>query len=592
MISSQKPATPAKASHGNTKTSLIRFCLSLLLFAAFFLCACVREKGEALTLARPDRGYVHWLSSQAMHNQARELLGEVSQSEKMWLGGEGSHKTDTLLAAAPSWLVASGPKPLFSFWASHVSSLPATGIDGLWLGQTGEASELWLEAGSGGVTALQFSPDAGDDKAYATLAEAAEAAAVQLGSDLPGSATGLGPDFILQTRMSPGSAGIYAMLEIPENLWKFLPNAANEWDCKEIAEEAKAMLVNEGVIPETLERDTFTWATPGGWAATGEITGIDGKSRRWLYRFSETPADPVLMWADPFGQARRILAAAIIRQTGLQGQSLTGLRMEGLLGLEPGLSEGASPSLAPGLEAINDLASQIHRYGGWAIQADPVPEEVIAEILGGPCDFCVDDVATLLAIAALASQDSGQLARLYRNRLKNGTNFKRLARGVNSSRQLPIRLAAPETRTLLQAFTGKTPASLNEFQDFLTGFQAGQPGLCFLEASGRDGQALTAGLSSLLAERKNTRLALGELMAIFKNGKSDLGLLTRLPDNGLWLAAMNFSSEPIRFSGTLPASPVKVQSPDAPAKKLNLDGRHFNISLDGRQCVNVIFSVK
>ncbi len=48
---------------------------------------------------------------------------------------------------------------------------------------------------------------------------------------------------------------------------------------------------------------------------------------------------------------RNVFSAAIIQQTGLRGQTLTGIRMEPLFGLEA----GEEASLEPGLEALESL---------------------------------------------------------------------------------------------------------------------------------------------------------------------------------------------------------------------------------------------
>lgn len=566
------------------------FCASFLVFCLFLLLAggCVRGKAGEEALGRPQRGYVHWLEQQAMHNQARKLLAEVSQSERMWLNSAAPGGYETLLAAAPSWLLAGNhfPAPVFSSLAKAIPRLAARGIGGIYLGQTGEAAELWLESGDGGVASLAFAPNMGDDKSFEKLAQTAEAAGLQVGSDLLGGATGFGPDFILQSRNAPGSAGIYAMLEAPESLWNILPPASKEWDCQPLSPQAREALAEEGALPAAIARDAWEWASPGGWAATGEIRGIDGKIRRWLYRYSKTPASPVLMWPDPFGQARRILSACAIRQTGLQGQALTGLRFEALLGLEPPDSQNPeNVSLNPGLDAINDLASQIHRYGGWAIQADAIPEEAIAKILQGECDFCHDAPAEIIALAALASQNSRLLNDLYARRISRGLDFRRLARGLNS--ETPAKnIAGVKIAEILQKLPGKTPLLTEKWREFLHAFRIGQPGLVFLDPG-----ALLEQAAPLLEARKAAGLAEGELVQAIPGAKKTLGLLTKLPDGGYWLLAMNLGEQPEGFSIRLPqaANGVRV-FPET--KKHSLEGRNFNLALDGTQCVNVVFSVK
>lgn len=575
--------------------------LKALFRASFFifclyapLTGCGKNIPGEETLARPQRGYVHWLERQAMRNQARELIGEVSQSERMWLNSAAPGGMATLLGAAPSWLLAENrfPAPVFSSLASAIPSLPGLGIGGIYLGQTGEAAELWMETGNGGATSFAFAPNLGDDKAFEKLAQTAEAAGLQIGSDLLGGATGLGPDFILQSRNAPGSAGIYAMLEAPESVWHILPAADKEWDCQPLSAQASAKLAEEGVLPRQIARDDWQWATPGGWAATGEITGIDGKNRRWLYRYDKSPASPVIMWPDPFGQARRILAACAIRQTGLQGQALTGLRFEALLGLEPPDPQNPGHvSLNPGLDAINDLATQIHRYGGWALQADAIPEEVIAKILAGECDFCVDEPGTLGTLASLTTGDRRHIAQLYSDRIRRELDFRRLARGLNSA-GIAKNAAGPDIAEILREIPANVAQLPEKWKHFLNAFWIGQPGLAFLESAAllNDGEDARE-LASLLQARKTFRLGEGKLTQVIAAGKKALGLLTLLPDGGYWLQAMNFGEQEEKFALRLPRAATAARIFPA-TKKHTLQERNFNLALDGTQCVNVIFSVK
>ncbi|MDE8731452.1 hypothetical protein PZH39_17455, partial [Desulfovibrio desulfuricans] len=89
-----------------------------------------------------------------------------------------------------------------------------------------------------------------------------------------------------------------------------------------------------GVVPDQLRRDTLDWATPGGWAVTGEVRGADGQVWRWVYRYSGNALRPVLLWQGPSGQARRVFSASVIQHTGLQQQTLAGIRLEALMGLD------------------------------------------------------------------------------------------------------------------------------------------------------------------------------------------------------------------------------------------------------------------
>ena len=236
------------------------------------------------------------------------------------------------------------------------------------------------------------------------MAQRLEPLQIQMGGELPPAATGLGPDFILQARRAARFDGIYAMIAVPQKDWDLLPRLPDEWECLPLRPEAVAQLAQRGLLPDALVRDSLPWATPGGWAATGEVRGADGRIRRWVYRYSGDALRPVLLWQDPSGQARRIFSAAIIRHTGLQQQTLTGLRLEALMGLDvpagaaedaaaaqaahPGAGDAARfARLTPGLDALDEAAREVHRYGGWAMQDDVLPPSLTPVVLAGARGF-------------------------------------------------------------------------------------------------------------------------------------------------------------------------------------------------------------
>lgn len=437
-----------------------------LLMAALLLAACTaaRPRGGGTTAVRPearlpraDPGYVQWLERQSMLGDAPLLAGQVSGTERIWSNSAQSKNRSLLLTAAPNWLEidphtvgASG-----SVLAALDGSLPALlrqlGIGGLYVSPTGERGDIWQEVPRVGtadnVTALHFDKAVGNDEELTRLQERLEAARIQLGGDLPPAATGLGPDFILQARHAPRFDGLYAMISVPRDLWDKLPSVPGEWDCLALRPEAVNALQARGLLPPTLLRQKLAWAEPGGWAATGEVRGTDGQIRRWVYRFADDPQRPVLLWQDPSGQARRIFSAAIIRHTGLQGQALAGLRLEALFGLDvpPPATDGdaatsLSDRLTPGYGALAAAAREVHRYGGWAVQADALPPSLLAPVLRMGADFSRDSLTAPAAEYALLSGDAAPLARLLRQAQENGLDQSRLARGLHGWQGVDWRL--------------------------------------------------------------------------------------------------------------------------------------------------------
>ncbi len=621
-------------------------------------------------LPRADPGYLQWLERQSMLGEAPELAAQVSGTERLWHNSGEAVRVPVLLRAAPNWLsldahslAASGPLFRALVSARLPAKLPALGFEGLFLAPVGERADIWTaesatDAGSGpgasrarGVAS--FTPDAawGGAEDFDRLAQGAEEAGVQLGGELPPAATGLGPDFILQARQAPRFGGIYAMISVPREAWVDLPEAKSEWDCRALDATAVARLAERGLLPPELLRDRLDWAAPSGWAATGEVRGVDGQARRWVYRHGPDPLLPVLHWQDPTGRARRIVSAASIRQVGLDGQTLTGLRFEALLGLDvPPEGRGASPAperaaLAPGLGALDEAAREIHRYGGWALQADALPAALAPLILAGPVDFNRDAATPRATAEALLTGDAAPLASALRASLDAGIAQSRCARGPvgeggvgpDAKGETPAALAlrALGLDARLPASPGEKRA-LREACLFLLGWRIGLPGLAFFSpqelagaiapagaegltplwdvAQGRPGSAPPLSLafgplagqeadassflravSGLLLARKASGLALGELVAVSGGRDGWLAALSALPGGGLWLTVGNAS--PTRRSLTVPLPRAAASARDAAGAadmgglappRLTAGGRSVEVELDGRQCRHVL----
>lgn len=602
--------------------------LPLILFCALFCCSCAGRK--ARTVADLPRAHVNWLQKESMLRQAPEIIAQVSQTERVWLNAGEGGRVAVLLKAAPNWLEINAyaphvQKPLFRFLPGELNLIRDSGFQGIYLDATGENADIWLMDGSqpaietygDNAASLGFDSALGDEESFATLAGRAEELGLQLGSTLLAAATGMGPDFILQAENAPGHAGLYAMLAVPRDLWDALPAARSEWDCQPLKSETP--LIEHGILPASLLRDSLAWAKPSGWAATGVVTGNDGQQRRWVYRYHGNPRRPVMLWQDPSGLARRLFSAAIIRQTGIQGQTLTGLRLEALMGLDPNFA-GARDNLAPGMEALNDLAAQIHRYGGWAMQADPLPPDAMAAILTGACDFCLDAITPALVAYGLIFADARPLAELYRGWLKTGLDLSRLARGLEIWRGIDLtllkgapkyesqhaKLAAAVTRDQifladLDALTRKQSKNAN-IEAFLRAWCLGLPGLAFLNSGdlARSGLAENLDMSSrpapqspadsslqkLALARRQCELAAGKLVGVDGNARA-ITLLFSLPGGNYWFLAANFS--PGRE--TLPIKiPARVKRATDAASGVELDSLR-ELALDGHIARNIIFHV-
>lgn len=497
-----------------------------------------QPSGSAALLPRADPGYLQWLERQSMLGSTQELTGQVSGTDLIWRNSASARRVPLLLTAAPNWFDVNPHSLAVSQPALRVLAQPGlstlltqAGFGGLFLAPTGEKGDIWSshaasaqpdaasEVGDN-VTSLRLDPTLGAGDDFNRLAEKLDQARMQMGGELPPAATGLGPDFILQARRASRFDGLYAMMSVPQKDWSVLPATAGEWDCLPLRESALAELRKRGIIPDALRRDGTDWATPGGWAVTGEIRGADGQVRRWVYRYSGNTLRPVLLWQDPSGQARRVYSAAVIQHTGLQQQTLAGIRLEPLMGLDA-LADGQSVSradaaaLVPGIEALESLAGEVHRYGGWAVQDDVLPPSLTRTVLATAVDFSRDSITPAAAGYALLSGDAAPLTALLKASLAAGVDHSRLARGLRDrqyvdwrplldlpdgtalarrAQQLakgsPEALGLPATQTELaaralglddtRATRPENAAAMESACMLLLGWRMGLPGLTFL----------------------------------------------------------------------------------------------------------------
>lgn len=434
-----------------------------------------QQSGNTALLPRADPGYLQWLERQSMLGSTQELTGQVSGTDLIWRNSASARRVPLLLTAAPNWFdvnphsLAVGQPALRALAQPGLDTLlTQAGFGGLFLAPTGEKGDIWSahaasaqpdvasEAGDN-VTALRLDPTLGAGDDFNRLAEKLDQARMQVGGELPPAATGLGPDFILQARRASRFDGLYAMMSVPQKDWNILPATAGEWDCLPLRETALAELRKRGIIPDTLRRDSVDWATPGGWAVTGEIRGADGQVRRWVYRYSGNALRPVLLWQDPSGQARRVFSAAVIQHTGLQQQTLAGIRLEPLMGLDAQaegqpVSKADAAALVPGIEALESLAGEVHRYGGWAVQDDILPPSLTRTVLATAVDFSRDSITPAAAGYALLSGDAAPLTALLKASLATGVDHSRLARGLRDRQYVDWRplLDLPDGKSLVR----------------------------------------------------------------------------------------------------------------------------------------------
>ncbi|MDL2279590.1 hypothetical protein LJC15_02870 [Desulfovibrio sp. OttesenSCG-928-G11] len=375
-----------------------------------------------MAMPRADPGYMQHLERFSMLAQSRKLAEIVSGSELAWRPPAGSPQTmlsfsDNWLLVHPMTLLTSTRNPAFSL-LSDSSIWPIfreVGVKGLYVAPVQGGGALWAKDKSGqgfggDVVQYDFSAAAGDEDQYKRLMRGIIDNHGLLGSDLVPASTGIGPDFFLAARNVREFPGIYCMVEIPRKLWDALPPAEGEWDCRALSQAQVEVLSGQGLLPRAMRDEKHPFSSPAGWASTGVVRGIDGNNYRWVYRFHNSPEFAVLNWEDPSQAAHRILSGSAVKQVGMQGQALLGLRFEAFQGLDPAAGARSAYSLEPARTAASAMGREIRRFGGWSwIRDDNLPLAGLSAFLSSGTDFITDSAFSPGAEHALLTGDASLL---------------------------------------------------------------------------------------------------------------------------------------------------------------------------------------
>ncbi len=417
--------------------------------------AAMAPKPSAPGLPRANPSYIQWLERQSLLRATPDLAAIVSGSGLAWRAPAGADPA-ALLRQASVWLDfnpyeaawSGSPTALTALQKSNVPArLAALGVHGLIIAPAAEPGAAWEpearfgELGADEVS-FSFAKPVGTDEDYAALEKLAAQSQMLLAGDLLPAATGMGPDFFLAMRGTREYPGLYMLVEAAPGVWPLFPlSLLNEGaNGKPVPPAIQEQLRRDSALPPPFARDGDPRLTPGGWAVTPEMVGVDGVNRRWLYRYVGSPARPVLNWGDPSGAARRVLAASVIRQVGILHQPLVGMHLEAFWDQEP-LAPGATPSGEPALSALRDLSRDVRRYGAFALLRDAFPPDMLPLLLENGADFVRDTVTSPSLEYAMLTGNTAPLKHAIDNSLKRGVNHARLWRAPAGSDGIRLDLA-------------------------------------------------------------------------------------------------------------------------------------------------------
>jgi maltose alpha-D-glucosyltransferase/alpha-amylase len=423
--------------------------------------------GAAGQTPRPaaDPAEVRWLEEHSMLRQARDAAAAVSGRAEQWRHPYATPQPRQAVRHASVWLldypgsVVTRPgRSVIATWADPAlwDALRDLGIDLLHTGPVQRAGGVrgteytptldgWFDRIS-----LDLDPALGTEDEYARLVEVAAEHKGAVAGDLVPLHTGLGPDFHLALRGYKDYPGMYTVVEVARDDWGLLPEVKGPWDVALVPRPAAERLAKKGYIPGLIHSndaapEAKTWS---GWSASGEVTGADGRARRWVYLHSFKPSQPALNWLDPSYAARRVVAGDVARN--VVGRKARVLRLDAVpfLGIEPkpGTTEALHFRHPLSVVGTNDTAMLARKLGAWTFHELNVPLKDLKRFTENGPDLSYDFVTRAQCLHALLSGDAGPLRLSLRWVLEAGVQPVAFVHDLQNHDEITFQLTEPEGR--------------------------------------------------------------------------------------------------------------------------------------------------
>jgi trehalose synthase len=423
--------------------------------------------GAASQPPRPaaDPAEVRWLEERSMLHQARAAAAAVSGRAEQWRHPYATPQPRKAVRHASVWLldypgsVVTRPgRSVIATWADPTlwDALRDLGVDLLHTGPVQRAGGVkgaeftptldgWFDRIS-----LDLDPALGTEDEYARLVAVAAARKGSVAGDLVPLHTGLGPDFHLALRGYKDYPGMYTAVEVARGDWGLLPAVKGPWDVALVPKPAAEQLAKKGYIPGLIHSndaapEAKTWS---GWSASAEVTGADGKVRRWVYLHSFKPSQPTLNWLDPSYAARRVVAGDVVRN--VVGRKARVLRLDAVpfLGIEPkpGTTEALHFMHPLAVVGTNDTAMLVRKLGAWTFHELNVPLKDLKRFTENGPDLSYDFVTRAQCLHALLSGDAGPLRLSFRWMLEAGVQPVAFVHDLQNHDEITFQLTEPEGR--------------------------------------------------------------------------------------------------------------------------------------------------
>lgn len=246
--------------------------------------------------------------------QAEQLFSQyANQIEKLPIPST-QPKTDIALSLASNWIEIPlenvlAPATYTLAKEPFFSSLREIGFDAIFLPS--------LKRGGENRTGFGVDPKWGNH--WKTLSLLLEKKGFSLIADSFSDQTGLCPDFFFALQNQIDYQGLYELIEIEEKDWNLLPKISPSRWCENIPWFNLSKLQKKGYLPQ---EGLKMYGKKSLWNATSQITGVDGKKRRWIY-LAKSLQTPFLSWLNPSFSALKIGSMDLFFSKTFLGEKIT-----------------------------------------------------------------------------------------------------------------------------------------------------------------------------------------------------------------------------------------------------------------------------
>ena len=409
-------------------------------------------------MSTPDDSYIQWLVDQSMLHAARERSRLYAGQARLWQRPYAQARPRDASAIGSVWFTA---YPAAIITPEGSSVLEALGDDRLW----SALSELGVQGihngpmkRSGGLSGREYTPTIdgnfdrisfdidpklGTEEQMLQLSRVAAAHNAIVIDDIVPAHTGKGADFRLAEMAYGDYPGLYHMVEIREEDWELLPEVPPGRDSVNLEPPVVDRLHEKHYIVGQLQRVIFF--EPGikdtDWSATGEVTGVDGKVRRWVYLHYFKEGQPSLNWLDPTFAAQQLIIGDALHAIDVAGARMLRLDANGFLGVER-RAEGTAWSEGHPLSVTGNqlLAGAIRKAGGFSFQELNLTIDDIAAMSHGGADLSYDFITRPAYHHALVTGDTEFLRMMLREVHAFGIDPASLIHALQNHDELTLEL--------------------------------------------------------------------------------------------------------------------------------------------------------